>query len=84
MRPERDLPQNRDLTVGYLCEACRFPPCAGGCGTPRPVGGTGNSMIYDVSAMPVWTCGACQLEHCIPPCNAGCGLLQPYKNQEEK
>ena len=44
----------------YVCQSCRYPPCTGGCGTPRP-----DKRSYSVFHMPKWTCADCKR---LPPC----------------
>ena len=43
------------------CHGCAFPPCAGGCGTPRPSRSGKDKDKYHAKLMPEWTCQPCQL-----------------------
>ena len=43
------------------CHGCAFPPCAAGCGTPRPSRNRGDQDKYHAKLMPQWTCQTCQL-----------------------
>ena len=38
------------------CNACAYPPCSGGCGTPRP---STNPAKYHAKTLPIWTCQHC-------------------------
>jgi len=48
------------------CHGCAFPPCAAGCGRPRPSSGGSNKDKYHAKFMPDWTCQTCQLSHSEP------------------
>lgn len=53
-RPEAAINQQFDEAT-YLCAACARPPCAGGCGTPRP-----NTSKYHVRKKATWYCPHCR------------------------
>ena len=58
LRSIRDM----DLHEGvWYCLSCKYPPCAAGCGTPRPAG---SSKFWRWN-MPEWTCEACQEKRII-------------------
>ena len=48
------------------CHGCAFPPCAAGCGRPRPSRSGGDQDKYHAKLMPEWTCQTCQLSQNEP------------------
>ena len=48
------------------CHGCAFPPCAAGCGRPRPSGIGAQHAEYHAKHMPQWTCQPCQLSQNEP------------------
>ena len=58
-RPVKLLPYAPKL---YLCDACRYPPCAGLCGRQRPRNGK-----YSVTVLPRWRCKVCTQAQCAQP-----------------
>ena len=55
-RPEKPIMYQYDRD-GYKCLGCRYPPCAGGCGRPRPE----RAARWSVERMPEWRCRQCRL-----------------------
>ena len=55
-RPERIY--DHPYTDGdYFCQRCAYPPCAGGCGRPRP---STSSSYWHRRRMPTWFCPECR------------------------
>ena len=55
-RPEKPRASNSKAAAGeYICPKCRYPPCAGGCGAPRP-----EQSKYNVINWPGWKCAKCR------------------------
>ena len=51
-------PKNNELKDGnWYCDACKYPPCSGGCGAARP---RTHAFKYAVWTMPIWTCDNCR------------------------
>ena len=48
------------------CHGCAFPPCAAGCGRPRPSRSGRDKDKYHAKLMPEWTCQTCQLSQSEP------------------
>jgi hypothetical protein len=48
------------------CHGCAFPPCAAGCGRPRPKKTDAELAKYHAKHMPQWTCQPCQLSQSEP------------------
>jgi hypothetical protein len=48
------------------CHGCAFPPCAAGCGRPRPRNTDAELAKYHAKHMPQWTCQPCQLSQNEP------------------
>jgi hypothetical protein len=50
----------------HVCMICKYPPCAGGCGTERP----GHANRYNFQSLPIWRCAACKTK--VPPTCTQC------------
>ena len=53
-REEQAMNRPVDPTT-FVCQACIYPPCAGGCGAERY-----RRQKYKVDVMPVWFCSKCR------------------------
>ena len=61
-RPNKQCPQCNGPLPAHApsktwCQACAYPPCSGGCGTPRPSTKKGE---YHAKHLPEWTCQSCR------------------------
>jgi hypothetical protein len=71
-RPEQAVQKPYEDNA-FVCGECRWPPCSGGCGRPRP-----QCFGYRVIDKPLWYCLECRPERCYT-CSR-CETLKPVSS----
>ena len=62
--PQCKAPMPVRAKLDSWCQACAYPPCASGCGAPRP---RTHPVAYHAKTLPTWTCPACVAAADGPP-----------------